>query len=214
MLRPLTRCFLAGLFTLLPLVVTVAVVIWVAGFLDRLLGPQTAAGQLLGRVGLNFVSSTAMAYALGWAVVLAAVFGVGVLVELGAKRFIHDRLDSLVARVPLLGGVYGTVRQLVGMMDPKGSADLQGMSVVYCVFGKETGAAFLALLPTPQVFRLGEIDYHAVLVPSAPVPMGGSLLFVPVGSVRPANLTVDAFMSIYVSMGVTGPQFMPCSVGA
>jgi uncharacterized membrane protein len=58
------------------------------------------------------------------------------------------------------------------------------------------------------LFRIGDLDYHAVLIPSAPVPVGGSLLFVPANSVRPADLPVDAFMSIYVSMGVTGPQFM------
>jgi uncharacterized membrane protein len=209
MLRALARCFLAGLFTVLPLVVTGAIVIWVAGFLDRLFGPQTPAGRILGRIGLTIADDSLASYVIGWIFVLAAVFGVGVLVEMGARKFINDRLDSLLARVPLLGGVYGTVRQLVGMMDTKGGADLQGMSVVYCTFGQETGAVFLALLPTPQVFRLGEIDYHAVLVPTAPVPMGGSLLFVPIGSVRQANLSVDAFMSIYVSMGVTGPQFLP-----
>jgi uncharacterized membrane protein len=130
------------------------------------------------------------------------------LVELGARRLIQERIDTLAARVPLLGGVYGTVRQLVGMMDKKGASDMHGMSVVFCDFGQETGAAFLALLPTPEVFRIGEVDYHAVLIPTAPVPVGGSLLFVPVRSIRPAAISVDAFMSIYVSMGVTGPQFL------
>jgi len=95
------------------------------------------------------------------------------------------------------------------MMDKKDSADLKGMSVVFCIFGKESGAAFLALLATPEKFRVEDVDYHAIIIPSAPVPVGGSLIFVPVDSVRPANLSVDAFMSIYVSMGVTGPQFLP-----
>ena len=55
---------------------------------------------------------------------------------------------------------------------------------------------------------MGEIDYHAILIPSAPVPVGGSLIFVPAKSVLPAQLSVDAFMSLYVSMGVTGAQFL------
>ena len=38
------------------------------------------------------------------------------------------------------------------------------------------GAAFLALLPTPELFRIGDVDSSAVLIPSAPVPVGGSLL--------------------------------------
>ena len=207
MIRWLIRCFLAGLFTILPLVITVAIVIWVAEYLNNWLGPGTIIGQRLQRVG-NFADSETLSYAIGWGIVLAAVFGLGVLIESGAWRWIQDRLDRALGRVPMLGGIYGTVRQLVGMMDSKGSADLKGMSVVYCVFGAETGAAFLALLPTPERFRIGEVDYHAVLIPSAPVPVGGSLLFVPATSVRPAGISVDAFMSVYVSMGVTGPQFL------
>jgi uncharacterized membrane protein len=207
--RSVLRCFLAGVFAVLPLVITVAVVIWVAGLLGGLLGPDALLGGLLRKLGLQFATNTTLAYIIGWIVVLAGIFALGVLVEMGAKRFIQGRIDALAKRVPLLSGVYGTARQLVGMMDRKEDADLKGMKVVFCVFGKETGAAFLALLPTPERFRVGDVDYHAVIIPSAPVPVGGSLIFVPASSVRPADLSVDAFMSIYVSMGVTGPQFLP-----
>jgi uncharacterized membrane protein len=188
--------------------ITIAAVVWVAGFLAGLIGPGTLVGKALERLGLQFASDTTLAYLFGWILVLAAIFLLGVLVEIGAKRLIQGGIDGLANRVPFLGGVYGTARQLVGMMDKKESADLKGMSVVFCIFGKESGAAFLALLPTPQRFRIDNVDYHAVIVPTAPVPVGGSLIFVPAKSVRPANLSVDAFMSIYVSMGVTGPQFL------
>jgi uncharacterized membrane protein len=197
-----------GVFAVLPLVITVGVVIWVAGFVGGFLGPNAALGRLLESVGLNFAGGRTLAYLVGWLIVLAIIFGLGVLIEFGARRFLQERIDALATRVPVLGGVYGTVRQLVGMVDKRSQADLKGMSVVFCVFGKETGAAFLALLPTPELFRVGDVDYHAVLVPSAPVPVGGSLIFVPASSVRPSQLSVDAFMSIYVSMGVTGPQFL------
>jgi uncharacterized membrane protein len=207
--RPILRCFVAGVFAVLPLIITVAAVVWVAEFLAGLLGPKAFLGKTLERLGLHFASNTTLAYLFGWILVLAAIFVLGVLVEMGAKRLIQGGIDGLANRVPFLGGLYGTARQLVGMMDRKESADLKGMSVVFCIFGKDTGAAFLALLPTPERFRVGDVDYHAVIVPTAPVPMGGSLIFVPVGSVRPANMSVDAFMSIYVSMGVTGPQFLP-----
>ncbi|MGE3241479.1 MAG: DUF502 domain-containing protein, partial [Pirellulales bacterium] len=150
----------------------------------------------------------------GWGIVLAAVFGLGVLIESGARRRIQGLLDSFWGRVPMLGGIYGTIRQIVGMIDTKGSPDLKGMSVVYCIFGAENGAAFLALLATPETFRIADVDYNAVIIPSAPVPVGGSLLFVPATSVRPAGISVDAFMSVYVSMGVTGPQFLTGSTSA
>jgi uncharacterized membrane protein len=208
MFRWLVRCFLAGVFTILPLVITVAIVFWVAGYISRWLGPGTAVGQLLENVGFRVAGSNTMAYLVGWVIVLGLLFGLGVLIESGARRWIQGLLDNSLGRLPMLGGIYGTVRQLVGMMDNKGSPDLKGMSVVYCVFGAETGAVFLALLPTPVPFRIGNLDYHAVVIPSVPMPITGSLLFVPAASVHPAGITVDAFMSIYVSMGVTGPQFL------
>ena len=208
-LRPITRFFLAGVFAVLPLVITLAAVIWVAGFFGRLVGPGTLLGELLRNLGFQVATDQTTAYIVGWVLVLGVIFLLGVLVESGARRLIFERLDSMANHVPLVGGIYGTARQLVSMMDKKKSADLQGMRVVFCQFGKETGAAVLALLPTPEVFRIGEVDYHAVLIPSAPVPVGGSLIFVPASSVVPAGLSVDAFMSIYVSMGVTGPQFLP-----
>ncbi len=208
-LRPVTRFFLAGVFAVLPLVITIAAVIWVAGFFGQLVGPGTVLGEFLRSLGLQVATDKTMAYVVGWVFVLGSIFLLGVLVETGARRLIFERLDALANHVPLVGGIYGTARQLVSMMDKKKSADLQGMRVVFCQFGKETGAAFLALLPTPKVFSIGGVDYHAVLIPSAPVPVGGSLIFVPAKSVVTADLTVDAFMSIYVSMGVTGPQFLP-----
>jgi len=206
--RPFVRFFLAGTFAILPLVITVAVVFWVVGFVSKLLGPNAILGKALEQLGLHFATNTTLAYILGWIIVLASIFVLGVLVEMGAKRFVQRVIDAAAKRVPLLGGVYGTAKQLVGMMDKKANADLRGMSVVFCMFGGDSGAAFLALLPTREQFTINEIDYHAILVPSAPVPVGGSLIFVPVKSVHPADMSVDAFMSIYVSMGVTGPQYL------
>jgi uncharacterized membrane protein len=207
-LKPVLRIFLVGVIAVLPFVITMMVVIWVSGYLTSLLGPNAVLGDLLRRMGFLFVSSDTLADIVGWLIVLGVIFGLGLLVEFGARRLVYDRFDGFVERIPVIGGIYGTARQLVGMMDTKRNPDLKTMQVVFCKFGGDRGAAFLALLPTPELFRIGDTDYSAILIPSAPVPVGGSLLFVPAASITPAGLTVDAFMSIYVSMGVTGPQFL------
>jgi uncharacterized membrane protein len=205
--RSILRFFLVGVVAVLPLVITVGVVAWVSGILARWFGRGTPVGQAIAAIGLP-VGGETFAYIVGWVLVLAVIFGLGLLVEMGARRFLVDKIDALALRIPVLGGVYGTVRQFAELMDTKDKADLRGMSVVYVIFGGERGAAFLALLPTPERFRIGELDYHAVVIPSAPVPVGGSLIFVPAASVLMANVSMEAFMSVYVSMGVTGPQFL------
>jgi len=201
-------CFLAGLFAVLPLVITVAIVAWVTGFVEELIGPQTVLGGQLRSVGLQFVSNTAVAYIVGWVLVLATIFVLGVVVELGMRKLVQRGVDAVLRRVPLVGSVYHTARQLVDMIDRKDQAELEGMSVVFCVFGGANGSGVLALMPSPERFCIDGRQYHVVIIPTAPVPVGGGLLFVPVDSVRPADMSVDGLMSIYMSMGVTVPQFL------
>ena len=42
-------------------------------------------------------------------------------------------------------------------------------------------------------------------VPSAPVPFGGALVYVPAAWIEPAEGGIDELMSVYVSMGITAP---------
>ncbi|MEM9658373.1 MAG: hypothetical protein AAF961_08435, partial [Planctomycetota bacterium] len=56
-------------------------------------------------------------------------------------------------------------------------------------------------------FEINGTNYQAVIVPTAPVPFGGGLMFVPVENVLNPDMSVDGLMSVYVSMGVTAPQY-------
>ncbi len=203
------RYFIAGVFAILPVVVTVAVVIWVARFLQQFVGPAAPLGRLLGAVGFNFSSDTTMAYVIGWSLVLLVIMVVGLIVEAGARGLVQRTFDALLNRVPMVGAIYGTSKQLVAMLDRTGDAQLRGMRPVFCNFGQQYGCGMLALLVSPEVFRVDDRDYLLVIVPSVPIPMSGGLLFVPTESVRPADISVESLMSIYVSMGVNAPQFLP-----
>src|SRR5262249_42833137 len=145
-LRRVGRCFLAGVFALLPVIITVAVIVWVAEYLARILGPDSILGDGIRRLGLHFASDATLAYLIGALLVLGLVFVVGVLVEAGARNLFQRVTEGVLGRIPLVGSVYGTSRQMVAMLEKKDDANLKGMRVVFCLFGGEGGAAFLALL--------------------------------------------------------------------
>jgi len=203
------RCFVAGVLAILPLAITVAVVTWVAGFVSQFLGPNAIAGRALVRLGLHFATNNTAAYAVGAALVVGIIFLVGALVQAGAKNLVQRLFDALLHRIPIIGSVYGTSKQLVGMVDKKGDENLKGMRAVFCFFGGTNGAGVLALLVSPERFRIHGREYHIVIVPTAPVPVGGGLLFIPADMVQPTDVSVEGLMSMYVSMGVTAPQFLP-----
>ena len=200
------RTFIAGFLVLLPLAVTLAVIVWVGSLIFAYLGPDSAIGRILLSIGFNFSDSPVVAYALGAIVVIGLVYLLGVAVESRLESRIRSLLDSLMQRIPFVGNLYDVTRRFVAIMEQRDQDGLKSMSPVWCCFGGEGGAAVLGLLPMPKPILIGGQNYHVVLVPSAPVPVGGALIYVPAAWVKPANIGVEALMSIYVSMGVASPQ--------
>jgi len=43
------------------------------------------------------------------------------------------------------------------------------------------------------------------------VPFGGGLFFVPAEWIKPASFGVEGLTSIYVSMGISAPQYFPAT---
>lgn len=206
----LLRTFLAGLIAVLPLAITFLVILWLGSLLYELVGPHSLVGSLLVYLGLGVGGSEWVGYLIGAALVLLGVFGLGLLVETGVQRGVSSAIQSAVQRIPLVRSIYDLIDQVVELMARRDPAKdgLRSMSPVWCHFGGPGGIAVLGLLSTPEPVLLGERRYHAVVVPTAPVPIGGGLLYVPQEWVEPAEVGVEALTSIYVSMGVTSPQHL------
>lgn len=203
-MRRLGQIFLSGLLALLPLVLTIALVGWLADFMAGYLGPGSIVGQMLTQLGLSVGPGTTP-YLIGVMLTLLGIFVLGFLLETRLWSVISSGLDSLILKVPVISTIYSLSKRFVSLVDLKDDDGLKKMSAVWCFFGGESGAAVLALMPSSAPLRLGSIDYVGILVPTAPVPVGGGLIYVPASWVRPANCGVEELMSVYVSMGATPP---------
>ena len=198
--------WLAGLLVLLPLALTLAVLAWVFSLVNRLVGPESAVGVLFATVGHPFASHPQLAYLFGTLVLAGVIYLLGVLVRSGLQGPLRRLTDRTLRRIPIVGGVYNVADRFVALLDQqKGGADIGAMSPVWCFFGGEGGAAVLALAPSAEPIDIAGRRYFAVLVPTAPIPFGGALIYVPVEWVRAANIGVDKLTGVYVSMGITPP---------
>jgi uncharacterized membrane protein len=200
------RTFISGFLVLLPLAVTIVVIVWVGTFIYDYLGPGSAVGRVLISIGFKFSDSPVAAYALGAVVVIGLIYLLGLGVESRLESRVRHLIDSLMERIPFVGNLYDVTKRFVAIVDRKDQDGLKSMSPVWCFFGGDGGAAVLGLLPMPKPIMIGGERYHVILVPSAPVPVGGCLIYVPAAWIKPANIGVEALMSIYVSMGVASPQ--------
>jgi uncharacterized membrane protein len=203
-LESIAATCLAGLLVLLPVALTLGVLAWVLSLVNRLVGPGTVVGRVFAALGYPVTGDPTLAYVFGGLVLLAGIYVLGLGVQSGLQGHLRALADRTVRRIPLVGDVYGVADRFVGLLDHKQEADIGAMSPVWLFFGGE-GAAVLGLMPSPKPIDLDGQRYVAVLVPTAPVPFGGALLYVPSAWVRPANIGVDTLTGIYVSMGITQP---------
>lgn len=195
---------LAGLLILLPIALTLIVLGWVVSLIYQFIGPGSLIGRLFAAIGYPFSSNPALAYLVGTLVLVAITYLLGLLARFGWEGHFRALADRTVRRIPLIGSLYGLADRFVGLLDQKQGADIGAMSPVWCFFG-DNAVAVLALAPSPEPVQIDGRSYVAVLIPTAPVPFGGALLYVPAESVRPADIGVDRLTAIYVSMGITPP---------
>jgi uncharacterized membrane protein len=196
--------WLAGLLALLPLALTASILVWAFTLLNRFVGPDSLVGGLFAAIGHPFSDHPGLAYLFGTLVLIGAIYVLGLVVQLGLKQPLKNLTDVTLRRIPVVGSLYNVADRFTGLLDQKQNADIGTMSAVWCFFGGQ-GAAVLALAPNSQPIDLDGRSYLAVLVPTAPVPFGGALIYVPAAWVRPADIGVDKLTAIYVSMGLTPP---------
>jgi uncharacterized membrane protein len=201
--------FLAGLFALLPIVITVGIMAWVGGFLTEWLGSESAVGQALSRLGLRFVTDPTVASVLGWVAVLLAIWLLGALLKSVGKNRIENAFHAVIERIPLVNILYKPVAQVVEMLQRDPTEDVRGMNVVYCAFGDKGGTGVLGLLVSDQVYRFNGQACHIVYLPTSPLPVSGAVIFAAVDSVQRVDMQVDDLMKIYFSIGVTSSKVIP-----
>jgi len=195
--------WLAGLVVFLPLALTLAALGWLAGLLNRYLGPDSAVGHFFSALGYTVAGDSTVSYLLGTLVLMVAIYLLGLALRLGLRGPLAKFLNVTRRRIPLIGGLHDCAHRFVGLLEPN-QGDIGTMSAVWCFFGGD-GVAVLALAPGSEPIDIDGRRYFAVLVPTAPVPIGGGLLYVPVEWVKPANMGIDKLTEIYVSMGLTPP---------
>lgn len=159
----LRRSFLTGFFVLVPLVVSVAALVWVFGIIDGLTAPLSV--RVIGRQvpGLGLGITAVLVLLIG--AVASNVFG----------RRVLARAEDILARIPVFGAVYAPVRQLTAAFspdneygfkqvvlieDPRRGLTLGFLTKEFVVQRDRGAEAFVAVyVPTNHLY-LGDIVLH------------------------------------------------------
>lgn len=209
--RGIISTFLSGLFAALPIVITMAIIVWVGNFLRIWLLPffEKLGLPIFQKLGFSTFADQVVVPIIGLIFVLVSIWGLGVLVKSRARHKIHSLTRLVIDRIPVVKPVYNTAEQLVGMLKKDNDETLKAMSVVFCQFGAEGGVGLLCLLAVPDVYHFDNRDYNMVYMPTSPIPMSGGIMLVPCEAVKKIDMSVEQLMRIYLSMGILSNDVMP-----
>lgn len=199
----LRKSFISGLLVWLPIIVTFVVIKFLLDLLSKsllLLPPHLQPDVLFGF----------HVPGIGVVITILVIFFTGVF----AANIIGRRLmtwgDSLVARIPLVRGIYNGVKQVAEtLFTPGGQSFRKVLLVEYPCAGvwslafqtgeasKEFGGAFNS---EPMV---------TYFIPTTPNPTSGFLMMTPRSKVIELEMSVDQALKFVISLGVVQPVTPP-----
>ncbi|HYW68916.1 MAG TPA: DUF502 domain-containing protein [bacterium] len=191
------RYLFTGLLVLLPVVVTAFVLLRLFFALDRILGGlvETYIGRPLPGVGL--------------VALVALIMGIGAVASniLGSRAIKFG--ERLVTRVPLIGWIYATTKQLFStLLEERSQSFRKVVLVSYPTKGTYSVAFLTSESPESVEGGLGK-GFVTVFLPTTPNPTSGFLLIVPADEVIPLDMTVDEGLKLVISAGALSKNGKP-----
>jgi uncharacterized membrane protein len=204
--RNLRSNLIAGVLTIIPLIVVWVVLDFIFSFLFAVGSPveQGISLFVMHRMpqAAPLLENTLFHWFVAVVLALMLLYSVGAV----ASRMVGKRLiagiEGLIARIPVVETVYSASKKLVGILEQK-----------------PDGAARVVLLefPTPGMRAIGLVmrvfndaitgeELAAVYVPTTPNPTSGYLEILPVKSLVPTSMTMDQAMTMIVSGGAVAPE--------
>lgn len=179
--RHVTRCLVAGIVALLPIGGTVLGVAYLE---------TTLTESWRGEVGWYFPG-------LGLLLALLLIYGVGLFVTTFLGRWLWGRADALLERLPLLGGLYQSLKEVLGY-DSKRDKFFEAVVAMQVDDGGFEIGLVTGRAPGPD-----GSEHTLVFLPSSPNPTNGRLLLVPPDRLRKLDMRAADALRGLVSMGKT-----------
>lgn len=202
--------FFAGLAVVMPVVISLAIVVWlfgtVAGITDTLLWlfflPRdwTHQNQGLGPVYWY------------WSLValLVAILFIS-LIGRFARHFIGKKLiqlvDLVMLRVPLLNKIYGTIKQVNEAFSSNKRSSFKQVVLVEFPRTGQYSVGFLTGEQHQEVQAKTKERVVSVFVPTTPNPTTGFLILVPEHAVTRLEMSVAEGIKFIISLGSVAPEY-------
>ena len=189
----IARPFLSGLAVVLPIVVTIAVVLWLVNTAETLLA--TVMQWVL-------PEGSSVPRGLGLVAAIGLIFAIGVLMEAVYFRRLVSWIEEGLDRIPLIKTVYGAVRDLMSLFSKAGSRKFSKVVLVKLPGTEASLIGFVTIedfAGLPVAPGAGQV---AVYMPMS-YTIGGYTVFVPREWLTPLDMSLEDAMRFVVTAGMS-----------
>lgn len=191
-MRKISKIFLTGLATVVPITVTVYFIYWLF----------TTSEKTLGKVFRYFLPDGWYVPGLGVLTAIGLIFCVGILMRAWIVKTLYGMGEKILYKIPLVGSVYGSMRDLFTLFS-KDQAESFNQSVLVDwddkqLLGLVTRSDLDEWFPDDE----GAKDQIAVFLPMS-FNMGGYMILVKRDQIRPVDMSVEEMMRIALTAGIT-----------
>jgi uncharacterized membrane protein len=197
--------FFAGLAIVLPVVITVAVVVWI---FDNV---SNVTDTLLFFVPKSWIRPHFSGGAWGeihwywsWIALIWALFLVCLVGRYGRNYFGRkaiEWIDTAIMRVPLMNKIYGTIKQVNQSFTSNKSSFKQAVLVAFpCEGSRAVGFV------TGEQAGLGGEKLVSVFIPTTPNPTSGFLILLPESDIIKLDMSVADAIKFIISLGAISPD--------
>ncbi len=194
MLKSISKTLLTGFITILPVVLTLYLLYWLA----------VSAESVLGKLIRLMLPDELYWPGMGVIAGLAAVFAVGLLMHAYVVQRLFAKGEQVLYHLPLIKSVYRAIRDFFEYFSPARKKEFE--QVVAVSFG-DTGMQVIGFVTQavpenmPEDFR--DKDSVLVYLPLSYM-IGGYAVLVPSSAVRPLDMNMEEAMRFTLTAGVTG----------
>ena len=191
-MKSIGRIFLTGVFTILPILATIYLVVWLFAAMERFLGKQL----------LLLLPDEYYRAGMGLLAALVLIFLIGLLMRAWLFRQLIKLGESLLLKIPLIKVVFRSLKDLFGLFsDEKSSEALQVVSVQL----PGTDMRLLGFLTRSDFSDMpkgvGNEDEVAVYLPMS-YQVGGYMVMIPRNRVTPVPMSREEAMRFVLTAGL------------
>lgn len=200
------RYLLVGLFTLIPIWLTLLLLSVIVGLINDLAAPiinWMTAGVHPGESSYyTLVRAPWFRTSLSITVLFVMLYGVGWLASKWLGQRILKLFDDTIQRIPVAKSIYNMIRRLADALQTT-TGDVE--RVVLIEFPSKEMKTVGLVTRTFRDSRSGR-ELAAVYVPTTPNPTSGYLEIVPIENIVPTNWKLEEAMSFIISGGADVPK--------